>query len=250
MTAGDDGALYGYSVFETFLALRGRFWRLKQHWSRLRASARLFGLEPPAWNGFIKRVQAAHDTSRDEVIRFSLCKRGGRWSAQPEATEAEVLAKPHAPAAPPAARLGMHGQALPANDFMRCHKTGSRMLYQSAWQAARRAGWDDCLFIDDRDRLLETSVSNIFLLVEGRWLTPRQSLGLLPGTARAWALERGLAQEAELSLEVLPICQGMALSNAATGMLPVAAIEGRELPLGPARDWLAQLGPRRFEPIA
>ena len=49
----EDYELYGYSVFETFLAHRGCYWRLDDHWHRLVTAARTFGLDPPDRDRFL-----------------------------------------------------------------------------------------------------------------------------------------------------------------------------------------------------
>ncbi len=245
----DDYALYGYSVFETFLAKRGCFWRLDCHWRRLCASAHALGLAPPSWARFVEKVAAVHDADQVETIRCTLLKQGGRWSAKPDGTETRVFAKPCAPSVERGVRLGVHAQGLPCDDPMRAHKCGARLAYQHGFELARRQGVDDCLFFDRQDRLLETSVSNVFALVDGEWRTPAVSLGLLPGIARAWALERGMAREAVLHVQDLAQCAALAVTNSTHGVMPVVAIDGRALPAEPVEAWRAQLGPRAYRPL-
>lgn len=47
------------------------------------------------------------------------------------------------------------------------------------------------LVFDEQDRLMEASIRNVALWREGRWLTPGDEVGCLPGVARRWALDHG-----------------------------------------------------------
>ena len=61
-------------------------------------------------------------------------------------------------------------------------------------------------------------------------LTPPVKSGLLPGVARAWVLEQGAAEEAVLYPEDLERCEEAFVTNSLMGVMPVCAIDGRQLP--------------------
>ena len=79
--------------------------------------------------------------------------------------------------------------------------------YGQAIQArleARRAGADDALLLASGGELCCGTTANLLIQRQGQWLTPALSSGCLPGVMRAQLLERGLAEEADLSPEPQP----------------------------------------------
>jgi branched-subunit amino acid aminotransferase/4-amino-4-deoxychorismate lyase len=55
---------------------------------------------------------------------------------------------------------------------------------------ARLYGFDDAICFNRENNVTETGLSNIALLIDGRWVTPPISAGILPGVMRAIAIER------------------------------------------------------------
>ena len=241
--------LYGYSLFETLVARKGRFWRLRAHWTRLRKGALALGFPPPSWDEFRDRLARAHDSSQCQVLRYTLLRTGGAWSFEPTlAQRTVVLAKPYVPAAA-AVRLSTAKRRLPVGDPARCFKTGSRLLLQLAFSEARQAGFDDCLLLDDQDRILETSMANIYAYLDGTWVTPAERLGLLAGVCRQWVMRRAGVAEAHFTSADLRRARGVAVSNAVTGLRPVAAIDDCRYDLTLAKELAARCGRRRFQAL-
>jgi para-aminobenzoate synthetase/4-amino-4-deoxychorismate lyase len=84
-------------------------------------------------------------------------------------------------------------------------------------ELARSAGAQEALLIRDDGLVTEGSFTNLFVERDGRLLTPRATLGLLPGVLRRSLLESGRAVEAELTLADLE--QGFLLGNALRGLM-------------------------------
>lgn len=72
--------------------------------------------------------------------------------------------------------------------FLR-HKTTRRQLFDEALQQALWQGYDELLFLNERDELTEGARSNLFIEKDGQWLTPPLECGLLPGIYRRHLLE-------------------------------------------------------------
>jgi para-aminobenzoate synthetase / 4-amino-4-deoxychorismate lyase len=74
------------------------------------------------------------------------------------------------------------------NVFLR-HKTTNRSFYEE-WRAlALQRGFDEVLFLNEKNQVTEGSITNIFIEVAGKLLTPPVSCGLLPGVYRRFLLE-------------------------------------------------------------
>jgi para-aminobenzoate synthetase/4-amino-4-deoxychorismate lyase len=101
--------------------------------------------------------------------------------------------------------------------FLR-HKTTFRQLYDRKYEQARRQGFEDALFLNERGEVTETAISNIFIEKDGRWFTPPVACGLLAGTYRRHLLEtKPEASERVLRLENLASADAVYLCNAVRG---------------------------------
>ena len=241
-----DYELYGFSLFETFLANRGSFWRLDRHWHRLSTAAPALGLSPPSWDRFKSDIAEIHDPKAMEILRYTLLREGGRWSTAATGTRTQILKKPFEPQTSNPVRLDLAEARFPCGDSMRGFKSGSRLRYQLLFEEARSRGFDDCVLCDQQDRLLETTTSNLLFLIGDRWVTPPSSLGLLPGIARGWLLERGLIHEYPIVLKDLPSIEAAFSANAVHGFRPVRRLAQRELSTEISRSFLDHIGNRNF----
>ncbi|MFC3173030.1 aminodeoxychorismate synthase component I [Novosphingobium bradum] len=128
----------------------------------------------------------------------------------------EIGALP-APLAEPA-RCAVLPLPVDATDPRLRHKTSDRQFYDAALRAARAAGAEEALFIDDAGHLTEGSFTNLFVERGGVLLTPPAARGLLPGVLRRSLLEAGRAREADLGLADL--AGGFFIGNGLRGLMP------------------------------
>ena len=70
-----------------------------------------------------------------------------------------------------------------AGDALLLHKT-RRAEYDRAWQAAEALGGFDMLFVNERGEVTEGGRSNLFVKLDGQWVTPPLESGVLPGVMR------------------------------------------------------------------
>lgn len=130
------------------------------------------------------------------------------------------------------------------------HKTGNRLFYRlfrhweedvqlpgtgGLWLHPKGEDDRETLVVDERDRLLEGTASNLFLVVDGKALTPPRELGVLPGIARGRLLEdaRLGAETAEITLRDLERAQEAFLTNSIAGVRPLLRIGGRTFDAAP-----------------
>jgi para-aminobenzoate synthetase/4-amino-4-deoxychorismate lyase len=104
-------------------------------------------------------------------------------------------------------------------DPMLYHKTTQRPIYAEAIQQAAQAGFDDVLFLNQRDEVTEGAISNVFIEKDGRWFTPPIKSGLLAGVFRRHLLEtRRRIEERVLSLDDLRSADTVYITNAVRGL--------------------------------
>ena len=107
------------------------------------------------------------------------------------------------------------------DDALLLHKTTRRAEYDRAWQAAEALGGFDMLFVNERGEVTEGGRSNLFVKLDGQWVTPPLSSGVLPGVMRGVLLDDRTfgAQERIVTLDDLARAEALLLTNALRGAL-------------------------------
>jgi para-aminobenzoate synthetase/4-amino-4-deoxychorismate lyase len=108
--------------------------------------------------------------------------------------------------------------------FLR-HKTTRRRLYDEQYQQALLQGYDEVLFLNERNEVTEGAISNVFVEKDGQWFTPQVECGLLPGNYRRHLLEtKPAAAERRLHLEDLASADAVYICNAVRGCRRVTVV--------------------------
>lgn len=102
-------------------------------------------------------------------------------------------------------------------DVFLFHKTSRREVYEAA--AARHPDADEVILWNSRGELTEATRANLVVRRDGRWLTPPVSCGLLAGTYRQAAIDRGRVEEAVLRPADLESAEGIFLLNSVRGWM-------------------------------
>ena len=101
--------------------------------------------------------------------------------------------------------------------FLR-HKTTRRQLYDEQYHQALLQGYDEVLFLNERNEVTEGAISNLLIETGGQWVTPPVDCGLLPGIYRRHLLEaKPAAAERRLQLEDLASADAVYICNAVRG---------------------------------
>ncbi|KHK54560.1 anthranilate synthase [Burkholderia sp. A9] len=208
----------GFQLFETTAATRADGIRhLARHLARLQRSADAFGFrfDTDALRREIDARCAALDGDGAYRMKLSLAKDG----------TIEIIAAPLKPL--PAGPVGVllasaHGFApTRASDALLLHKTTHRAEYDRAWQAAEALGGFDMLFVNERGEVTEGGRSNLFVKLDGQWVTPPLTSGVLPGVMRGVLLaDRAFgAVERVVTCDDLARAEALLLTNALRGAL-------------------------------
>lgn len=107
--------------------------------------------------------------------------------------------------------LGIAPAPVSRFDIFLYHKTTFRKLYDDARKGCE--AFDDVLLWNDREEITESCIANVVVFYDGEWVTPPVECGLLPGTCRAWLLDRGKIREKPITIEMLKRAGKMCLIN-------------------------------------
>jgi branched-chain amino acid aminotransferase len=239
----DRGLLYGDGVFETMRACGGRIFRLEAHLERLERSALLAEFEDlPPRAALASDLTALLQANRlaDARLRLTLTRGAGRpgdyvQAAGPPtriATAAPFTGIDPALHAGGVALLVSRRQAVPAEVLDAAIKTTSRLASVLARREAARAGAFEAALLDAAGNLTEGTTSNLFLVRQGRLLTPAIDGRALPGVTRAVVLET--ARDAGIEVDERPLpapllgeADEIFLTNTSWEVLPVTRVDGR-----------------------
>ena len=216
--ARDRGLLLGDGAFETILVEGGRAAFLDRHMARLERGLRVLRISRP--NALddaaeILSTICARDGLAGTAAARITVTRGpgprGLVAPPPDETRPTTLmtvaayARPAAPATMMlAAERRFSGAAGRA--FKAIGGYGEAIL---AVAAAREAGADDALMLNEHGRLASATASNVFVFTRaGRILTPALDEGTMPGIVRGLCLEAGAAlslaiEEAKIDPQLL-----------------------------------------------
>lgn len=112
-----------------------------------------------------------------------------------------------------------------ADPFIR-HKTDWRADYD---EELRLSGCDEVLFLNERDEICEGSRSNVFLVIDGVWLTPAATAGLLNGCLRREMLTSGRCREAVLTIADIERAEQVWFGNSLRGLVRAATLTSQEI---------------------
>jgi len=202
-----------FEIFETTRATRTDGVRHRErHLKRLAASAACFGYawDAAAANAYLDTACAMLDAGVDYRLRLALSS-AGAFSVQ------------HAPLTPltEPVRVLLAPDATESGDLFLRHKTSIRSRYDAAWREAEAQGAFDTLFFNERGELTEGGRTSVFVRIDGRWLTPPLSSGVLPGVMRGVLLDdpQWQAGEAVITRVMLAAADEIIVCNALRGAM-------------------------------
>ena len=222
-----------FDIFETMHATpRDGVRHRERHLKRLAASAACFGYpwDDAAANAYLDTacqmlageahvIHGGHDGQ--ERLDDALAPADAAYRVRLALGPSGAFSVQHAPIAPLAqpVRMLLADDSTASGDLFLRHKTSVRARYDNAWRDAEAQGAFDTLFFNERGELTEGGRSNVFVRVDGRWLTPPLDCGVLPGVMRAVLLDDPAfnASEAVVTRAMLERADDIVVCNALRG---------------------------------
>jgi branched-subunit amino acid aminotransferase/4-amino-4-deoxychorismate lyase len=233
----DEALLRGAAAFETVRIRGGRPVLLRPHVERLERSALALRLPPPDGAADLAREAAEAAATDEGTLRLF------RTGLTLLATVGPL----------PAGLAELRGRGL-AVVTVRIHNPGlltgvkatSYATALAAVAAAEKQGADDAIYLDEGETVLEGTMSNIWWREDDVLVTPSLTTGVLPGVTRgavaALARRAGYRiREGSFTLPALLRADEAFTSSAVREIMPVIAVDGREIPRGEAAQRLQSL---------
>ncbi|PIR21457.1 MAG: hypothetical protein COV45_01535 [Deltaproteobacteria bacterium CG11_big_fil_rev_8_21_14_0_20_47_16] len=237
----DRSYLYGEGCFETLRSYDGHISFLKLHYYRLLENCSALGLDMPldeyAFGRMLKQLINRNKTP-NAYIRVTISAVGASTGMEmPKHMKMQVVAFCKAFEGKPQ-RWYTHGAKLVIAETVVADqprlsniKTTNYLTKMLARREANAAKAADALLTNDTGQILEGSASNLFVIKNGRLLTPPISDGILPGVTRSAVL--GAAdtleipwKETHFTVKTLKDADEIFITGSTSEVLPIAEISG------------------------
>jgi para-aminobenzoate synthetase/4-amino-4-deoxychorismate lyase len=190
------------------------FTLLEDHLARLFGTALHFGFAFPREEirHALDDAAAGFSGGRKRRVRLLLSRSG----------EFKVSSSPLYPP-PSAPRVRLSKVQMNSADPHLYHKTTRREVYDWELETARKEGFFEVLFTNEKGELTEGAFTNIFLQRNGRLVTPPVSCGLLDGVLRRHLLreKEGTVIEEVLAPDELEGAEHLFVGNSVRGLVEV-----------------------------
>jgi branched-chain amino acid aminotransferase len=231
----DHGFTVGDGVFETVKVLGGRPFALRRHLERLHRSAQLLGLDVPRADAGLRRVaDEVIEASGLDLARLRITVTAGATPMGSGRSGGEpTLVVAAGPLAPWPATTAAVTAPWPRNErsALAGVKTTSYAEHVVALAEAHKVGASEALLPNTRGDVCEGTGSNVFLVLEGRLITPSLMSGCLPGVTRGLVLELlADAEEDDVPMSALAAADEVLLTSTTRDVQPLHLLDGRALP--------------------
>lgn len=227
----DEGLLFGRGVWESTRTINGVPWLWSSHVERLRYTADLICIKVaperlPDSDQVKQYVRTL--TGQDVVVRLNVT------AGRPGKSGIVWMSAAPLPQSPPSIRLRTCRNPVGKGQPYLTLKTFEYATRLRLAQEAADAGYDTALLLDADGNVLEAAHANVFVRLPDGWATPPVDAGLMPGTVRRHLLEQSplTVRERVVAGAQLEGVQEAFVTNSNVGIVPVAAINGRTLPVG------------------
>jgi branched-chain amino acid aminotransferase len=248
----DHGFLYGYGLFETMRAYQGHIFRLDSHLTRLRCSAESIGLTHSILtteNGkqsLKAACVATLEANKLEDARLRLTISAGEGDMTPDPSKCSsptvlVTAQELVPLPPEKYETGFRAtrSSLRRNSQSPLSRLKSNCYIENilARMAARTAGCDEAILLNEQGYLAEGSTTNIFLASNNELITPSLESGVLPGITREVVLEMARAGkikilERQVELKELIEAEEAFVTNSILEIMPLTWFDDKPIGTG------------------
>lgn len=249
VSIASSAVLYGLSVYTVFYVYndktKHRAFKLRQHYDRLRSSAKIIGLGWPEHLSFevfkdeVKALIKANAPNEPVFVRATLHADGlvPGTRTRGVSTQLSMFVYTANPIVKPTGvRLKTSPwRRIPDNSIpSRAKVNGAYVNSVLAHQDALDAGYDDCIFLDQAGHVCELAAANIFMVRGGVLITPDTSSDLLEGINRRAILELAAVagiptQERTVDLTELYIADEVFVCGTSAFVASVAEIDGRKI---------------------
>ncbi|WP_084958011.1 aminotransferase class IV [Thermoactinospora rubra] len=233
----DHGLMVGDGVFETIKIVGGESFALTRHLDRLALSARRMDLPEPDLeaiaDGVRKLLAAAPRWALGRIRVTYTSGPGPLGSDRGTQGTTTVVIVDEQPPFPPTANVTVVPWPRNERGALAGVKSTSYGDNAKALAYAKARGGGEAIFGNLAGNLCEGTGSNVFIVQDGRLLTPTLDSGCLAGVTRALVLEWYGGEEADVPLRALYEAEEAFLTSTTRDVQPIRMVDDTVLPAAP-----------------
>lgn len=218
----DEGYFFGLGAFETIAVEQGVPIFLEEHYKRLKRAMEFFKIETP-----MKQIETAVARCMErekmhcgrKVIKITISPENLLVTTRENTYQDSDYQRGF--------RAEISSLIRNETSPFTYHKT---LNYgENIWEKRRlkERGIDEPVFLNTRKFVSEGASTNIFIVKNGKIITPSVESGLLPGILRGYICETYEVEERLIGQEELLNCEELFLTNSLLGIMPVASLGER-----------------------
>ncbi len=251
---GNRALNYGDGLFETLLVENGRPRGWQAHMERLGDGCRRLGLDMPPQALLLREVQTVGAGAPRRVVKIVLLRSGDARGYAPAAGACTRVVSSHAfPDEAEAwalngVRTKICSLRLALQPALGGIKHLNRLEQVLASAEIRDQRAEEGIMLDHEDHVVSAISANVFLVVDGRLLTPRLDRCGVRGVVRGQILSAfgSRCERRRVHVEMLAEADEVFICNSLRGIVPVTMIDDLEYPPGPVtrelQDWFVSGG--------
>jgi branched-subunit amino acid aminotransferase/4-amino-4-deoxychorismate lyase len=236
-------------LFETILAINGAPILADRHLARLRGSCERLGWRiviPDLKDAMVELIAGNDLSSGRSRLRLSISAGSGLVHSLTLGADHLLWMGAVAAANPPLET------AVTLSPYLRNERSALTGLKCASYaenvvalEHAGRLGFEEALFFNTSGHLCEAATANVFLVRNGKLITPSLASGCLPGITRevviGMAARAGIScEERDVTMEELHSADELFLTSSIRGVMCVSRVDGLTFPPGPVTQSLRE----------
>jgi len=239
LSPGQVGLICGWGIFTTLRIFRGEAFAFERHWRRLEKDAALTRIPLNYTSAKVRvhlqEVIRANEVSEGAARIYFIYNKAGFWHGPEDQPDVDlIIYTASLPAYRDVVRLSLRTHGRDSASPMSGVKSTSWLTNVWAISEANQQGFDEVIMLNERGEVSECTSANIFMVREGKILTPPLSSGCLEGVTRAILME--IAPEARLPVvektlfpEDLYSAEEVFISSTNRNLISVGEIAGNKI---------------------
>ncbi|MBS1768800.1 MAG: aminotransferase class IV [Acidobacteria bacterium] len=225
----------GRGIFTTIAIRDGKPFLWEKHWSRLIHAAEKLSIDLGEFREDDVLSLLAERLSQDGVVQgrakitFTDERPSALWPASRSASANTSLSIVTGPPRklPDSFRVGISPFPVNSRSPLAGLKTTNYLEPTLCFEAAKNAGFDEAVRVNERGEVTSACFANVFWLKGDALLTPALSTGCLAGTTREFILDNFDVREVSAEIDDLLSADAVFLTSAGIGITQAASLAER-----------------------
>lgn len=229
ITPINEGLMYGYGLFETIKVYKSKIFFLEEHLNRLILGCKILNMSIDINKDTIEKycIELIRENNlMDGGIRLTCIKEYESYNLLMTTRENVYTEEKYCKGF----KVGFASTKRNPHSLLVGVKSNNYLENILALNTSKEKGFDECIFLNVKDKISEGAISNLFFVKDNEVFTPSKECGLLQGIIRKKVIDIikkiGLnITEGEFDKKTLYDADEIFLTNSLMNIMPVSQIE-------------------------